>query len=127
MLRRSLMTISVVAAYHRAKPVMAHSSNTTDLQTIVTTLNQRDQQTARKHREEEVERWEAAPSNIQYTNISDELLNELYYMTAFYNKPLSIEKKINARRLLAMIHQKTPNEEDKACIMAILQYFDLLE
>lgn len=104
-----------------------------DLRARLDKANTRDMETTRMYKIEEVMKWEAVKDNAafkQYLSkgiIDDYIINELFWMTSFYKKPLPVYRKIWARNKLATLYESTQNAEEKAFLVNIMHYFELFE
>lgn len=97
-------------------------------------LNQRDLNSVRKIKTQEVLEWEAVESNTAFKEFlgsrgfnNNAILDELAYMTAFCQKPLSTARKVLTRTKLLELYDMCQNEEEKNHIVSIMSYFDLFE
>lgn len=96
-------------------------------------LNKRDRETLRVLKIDEIAKWEAVRDNTQSLKLlsrcdDDSVLNELSYMSSFYHKPLSVERKVMAREsLFRMYDHKNATETEKQLLLNIMNYFDLFE
>ena len=120
------------AAVHLAfvRPVSASS----DLRAKMQILNDRDAQLVKNKRVSEVSQWEAmAQERNRFTTacnagaIRDSVIDELYWMVGFYERPLDAAKRIRARTILVNLLEKARTDDETACIMSVITYFQLFD
>lgn len=119
------LVASKIAPVNSKSIAVLDAKKPSDLREILSKLNTKDSARVTKVRKKKVSKWEASPST-GVADISDDLLNILYYMSMCYRKPLSVEK-ISARHILSSLYHDRASDVDKACIFAVMTYFDLLE
>jgi hypothetical protein len=97
-------------------------------------LNVRDDELATNKKILDVVSWEAVKNDAELQDacknnqLSRRFLDELYYMSAFYEKPLSANRRMRMRNLLLDLYDSSSTTEDeKRYIVSIMNYFELLD
>lgn len=134
--RRTLIAgacTSIATRLMYPRPALADAANNNDIHLRINELNRRDSKALRDKYCSEIIQWEAANADPGFVDackqgrFSDEVLFGLSWMSAFYSKPLSIEKKVAARSRLLILYDKCHDPEQRQYIMSIMKYFELLD
>jgi hypothetical protein len=120
-----VVACSVIVPQH----VFASQEN---LQLKMERLNAQDAKCVVTKKIDELSKWKALEKNKKFINachtgsFSPILLNEFYFISKFYKKPLCAEHKIHLRKVLIDLYIHTQNDDEKEYILDIINYFGLL-
>jgi len=140
MYRRALLSSTIASSVYFVPLVRrvcaetdSHGPRTQNVHKELKDLNDRDSKAVYERTISAFAKWEAVKNDTKFIEfarqgrISQYTLEELMYMSAFYTKPLSIERKILARTTLLRLYDRSPSEEEKEYLVNIMKYFELFD
>jgi hypothetical protein len=78
-----------------------------------------------------ISRWEAIRNNEKMvaglTSINYDFLLDLYIKTFTFTKPMNMRLKPFARQKMAILYESAKTNEEKALVMQVIAYYELLE
>ena len=107
------------------------NQNVSSLKRLFTERNAKDSLEAQSITLQNVLKWDAVKGYAdleracQDGKVSPIIMENIDYMSYFYVKPLTPERRIHARNILIGLYESSTTEEEKSLIMSIVTYFDL--